>query len=134
MMRTIYTEDHEAFRQSVREFVERVLSPRAEEMIRDHVIPRDIWLEAGRQGFFGFCIPEEFGGAGADDYRFNAVLGEELSHFNAATASCFGIHSDICVPYIVALGTQEQKERWLPGIASGDKIISIGMRDWAHAF
>ena len=129
MMRTIYTEDHEAFRQSVREFVERVLSPRAEEMIRDHVIPRDIWLEAGRQGFFGFCIPEEFGGAGADDYRFNAVLGEELSHFNAATASCFGIHSDICVPYIVALGTQEQKERWLPGIASGEKIISIGMTE-----
>ena len=129
MMRTIYTEDHEAFRQSVREFVERVLSPRAEEMIRDHVIPRDIWLEAGRQGLFGFCIPEEFGGAGADDYRFNAVLGEELSHFNAATASCFGIHSDICVPYIVALGTQEQKERWLPGIASGEKIISIGMTE-----
>ncbi|WP_040158328.1 acyl-CoA dehydrogenase family protein [Mobilicoccus massiliensis] len=129
MLRTTYTEDHEAFRGSAREFVERVLAPRAEEMIREKTIPRDIWLEAGRQGFFGLSIPEQYGGAGADDYRFNAVLAEEFSHFNAATSSCFGIHSDICAPYIVDLGTEEQKQRWLPAIASGEKIISIGMTE-----
>ena len=129
MPRNIYDEDHEAFRASVKEFVDRNLTPRAEEMIREHTIPRDLWLEAGKQGFFGLTIPEEFGGAGIDDYRFNAVLAEELSKFTAAVASCFGIHSDITAPYIVALGTEEQKQRWLPGVAAGEKILSIGMTE-----
>ncbi len=129
MPRNIYTEDHESFRASVREFVERTLKPRTEEMLEQHVIPRDIWLEAGKQGFFSLTVPEEYGGAGIEDYRFNAVLAEELSKFNAATASCFGIHSDITAPYIVALGTEEQKQRWLPGVVSGEKILSIGMTE-----
>ena len=101
--------------------------------IRDRIslksIPRDIWLEAGKQGFLGMDIPEEFGGAGAGDYRFNAVLAEEWGHFNAATAACFGIHADVCPPYIVDLGTQEQKARWLPGMASGELICAIGMTE-----
>jgi alkylation response protein AidB-like acyl-CoA dehydrogenase len=129
MPRNIYDADHEAFRSSVREFVERSLKPRAEEMIREHVIPRDLWIEAGKQGFFGLGIPEEFGGSEVADYRFNAVMAEELAKFNAATSSCFGIHSDITAPYLVALGTQEQKERWLPQVASGEKIMSIGMTE-----
>ncbi|WP_277452199.1 acyl-CoA dehydrogenase family protein [Janibacter sp. DB-40] len=129
MPRNIYEEDHESFRSSVREFVERTLVPRAESMIAEHTIPREVWLEAGKQGFFGLTIPEEFGGVGIDDYRFNAVLGEELAKFNAATSSCFGIHSDITAPYIVALGTEEQKQRWLPGVATGEKILSIGMTE-----
>lgn len=129
MPRRLYDEDHEAFRASVAEFVQRTLVPRTDEMIRDHVIARDIWLEAGRQGFFGLNIPEEFGGAGIEDYRFNAVCAEELAKFNAATASCFGIHSDITAPYVVTWGTQEQKERWLPGVADGTKIMSIGMTE-----
>ncbi|WP_116113887.1 acyl-CoA dehydrogenase family protein [Austwickia chelonae] len=129
MPRNIYSEDHEAFRQSCREFVERTLAPRAEEMINQKLIPREIWEEAGRQGFFGLCIPEEYGGAGIDDYRFNAVLGEELGKFTAAVSSCFGIHSDITAPYLVHLGTDEQKKRWLPGVASGKKIMSIGMTE-----
>ena len=129
MPRNLYNEDHEAFRKSARDFVERTLQPRADEMIRDHVIPRDIWLEAGKQGFLGLDIPEEYGGAGADDYRFNAILAEELAKFTAAVSSCFGIHADVCPPYLVDLGTEEQKQRWLPAIASGEKIISIGMTE-----
>ncbi|MGE9806934.1 acyl-CoA dehydrogenase family protein [Janibacter sp. G1551] len=129
MLRNIYDEDHESFRKSVREFVERTLKPRADEMIREHTIPRDIWLEAGAQGYFGLAIPEEFGGAGIEDYRFNAILAEELAAFNAATASCFGIHSDVTAPYIVAMGTQEQKQRWLPGVVTGEKILAIGMTE-----
>ena len=129
MPRNLYSEEHEDFRASVREFVERSLKPRVEEMINLKSIPRDIWLEAGKQGFFGMDIPEEFGGAGAGDYRFNAVLAEEWGHFNAATAACFGIHAAVCPPYIVDLGTDEQKQRWLPGIASGEKIIAIGMTE-----
>ena len=129
MPRNIYDEDHEALRASAREFIERVMRPRAEEMIELKSIPRDIWQAAGKQGFFGFDIPEEFGGAGVDDYRFNAVVAEEWARFNMATSSCFGIHADVCPPYIVDLGTDEQKQRWLPGIASGELIIGIGMTE-----
>ncbi|MBE7370226.1 acyl-CoA dehydrogenase family protein [Dermacoccus barathri] len=129
MPRNIYDEDHEAFRSSAREFVERTLAPRAEEMIRDHVIARDIWEEAGKQGFFGLCIPEEYGGAGIEDYRFNAIFAEEISKFTAAVASCFGIHSDVTAPYIVSLGTEEQKQKYLPDVAAGKKILAIGMTE-----
>lgn len=129
MPRHIFTEDHEAFRASVREFIDRSMRPRAQEMIEKHCIPRDIWLEAGRQGLLGLSIPEEYGGAGADDWRFNAVLAAENAAFNQATASCFGIHGNVCPPYIVAMGTDEQKQRWLPGIASGEKIVAIGMTE-----
>ncbi len=129
MPRHIYDDDHEALRASAREFVERTLRPRAQQMIDEKSIERDVWKEAGKQGFFGFDIPEEFGGAGVRDYRFNAVLTEEMSRFNAATSSCFGIHADVCPPYIVDLGTDEQKQRWLPGIASGDLIIAIAMTE-----
>ena len=80
MPRNIYLEEHEDFRASVREFVDRNLAPRAEEFIRDHTIPRDVWLEAGKQGFLGLDIPEEYGGAGAGDYRFNAILAEVARH------------------------------------------------------
>ena len=129
MPRHIYDEDHEAFRATVREFVERTLKPRAEEMVRDKSIARDIWQEAGKQGLFGFGIPEEYGGAGSDDYRFNAVAAEEVAAFSAAVSSCFGIHSDVNPPYIVDLGTDEQKQRWLPGMASGDLISAIAMTE-----
>ena len=129
MPRRIYSEDHESFRLSVKEFVDRTLAPRAEEMIKDKVIARDIWLEAGKQGFFGLAIPEEYGGAGVEDYRFNAVFAEEIAKFTAAASSCFGIHCDITAPYIVHMGTPEQKERWLPGAASGEKIMAIGMTE-----
>ena len=129
MPHAMYTEDHEAFRTTVRTFIDRHMRPRAQEMIEGHSIPRELWREAGRQGMFGLCIPEEFGGAGVQDYRFNAVSAQEKASFNQATASCFGIHSDVCPPYLVALGTQAQKERWLPGIAAGETIISIAMTE-----
>jgi alkylation response protein AidB-like acyl-CoA dehydrogenase len=129
MPRNVYGPDHEAFRSSVREFVERTLRPRAEQMLEAKSIDRDIWKEAGKQGLLGLEIPEEFGGAGADDYRFNAVAAEEIAGFNAAVSSCLGIHSDVCPPYIVDLGTDEQKQRWLPGIASGDLICAIAMTE-----
>jgi alkylation response protein AidB-like acyl-CoA dehydrogenase len=129
MPRNLYGPDHEAFRSSVREFVERTLKPRAEQMLEAKSIDRDIWKEAGKQGLLGLEIPEEFGGAGADDYRFNAVAAEEIAGFNAAVSSCFGIHSDVCPPYLVDLGTEEQKQRWLPGMASGDLICAIAMTE-----
>ena len=129
MPRNIYNEDHEAFRSSVREFVGRTLAPRAEEMLAAKSIARDIWKEAGKQGLFGLDIPEEYGGAGAGDYRFNAISAEEIAAFNGAASSCFGIHADVCPPYLVDLGTDEQKQRWLPGMASGDLICAIAMTE-----
>ena len=129
MPRNIYEEDHEAFRSSVKQFIERSMKPRAEEMIEKHEIPRDIFEEAGRQGFLGLAIPEEYGGAGIDDFRFNAVLAEELAKFTAAAASCFGIHAHITAPYIVHLGTEEQKKKYLPDVAAGKKILSIAMTE-----
>lgn len=129
MKRSIYDEDHEAFRASVREFLERSVIPHVEQHAADKAIPREFWLEAGRQGFLGLEIPEEHGGAEAGDYRFNAVLLEELNKVNAALGSCVGIHADITAPYLVELGTEEQRKRWLPGVAAGEILLAIGMTE-----
>ncbi|QYJ03031.1 acyl-CoA dehydrogenase family protein [Nocardioides panacisoli] len=129
MKREIYDEDHEAFRSSVREFLERSVIPDVEQYAVDKAIPRDFWIEGGKNGFWGLEIPEEYGGVGAGDYRFNAVLMEELNKVNAALGSCAGIHADITAPYIVELGTEEQKQRWLPGVASGETLLAIGMTE-----
>ncbi|WP_243058553.1 acyl-CoA dehydrogenase family protein [Nocardioides sp. SR21] len=129
MKRSIYDEDHEAFRASVKEFLDRSVVPHVEQHAADKAIPREFWLEAGKQGFLGLEIPEENGGAGADDYRFNAVVFEELNKVNAALGSCVGIHADITAPYLVELGTEEQKKRWLPGVAAGEILLAIGMTE-----
>ncbi|MDN5745028.1 MAG: acyl-CoA dehydrogenase family protein [Nocardioidaceae bacterium] len=129
MKREIYDEDHEAFRASVKEFVDRSVLPHVDEHIAAKALPREFWLEAGKQGLLGLCIPEEYGGADAGDYRFNAVLQEELGKVAAAYPTCHGIHADITVPYIVELGTAEQKQRWLPGCATGEILTGIGMTE-----
>ncbi|WP_435771457.1 acyl-CoA dehydrogenase family protein [Nocardioides sp. SYSU DS0651] len=129
MKREIYDEDHEAFRASVKEFVDRSVLPNVEQHIADKALPREFWLEAGKQGLLGLEVPEEYGGAEAGDFRFNAVLQEELAKVGAAYPTCHGIHADITAPYIVELGTEEQKQRWLPGVASGDILLAIGMTE-----
>ncbi|WP_028474132.1 acyl-CoA dehydrogenase family protein [Nocardioides alkalitolerans] len=129
MKREIYDEDHEAFRGSVREFLAREVEPHLESYIENKVLPREFWLAAGAQGFLGLEIPEEFGGSGAGDYRFNAVLTEELAHVNMAFASCVGIHADIVAPYLVELTTEQQKKRWLPGVAAGEILTAIAMTE-----
>ena len=86
MKRTIYEEDHEAFRSSVREFLDRQVKPHLEEYVAAKSMPREFWLEAGKQGFLGLEIPDQYGGSEADDYRFNAVLTEELAKVNMALA------------------------------------------------
>lgn len=129
MKRSLYDDDHDAFRASVREFLDREVKPHLESHAEDKALPREFWLAAGKQGFLGLEIPEEYGGVGAGDYRFNAVLFEELSHVNAALGSCLGIHADITAPYLVELGTDEQKQRWLPGVSSGEILLAIGMTE-----
>src|SRR4051812_21448456 len=101
MKRTIFEPEHEAFRESAREFVTRHIVPREEKFIEQRSIDRDIWLEAGRNGFLGLEVPESYGGSAAEDYRFNTVLGEEMSRASAAVNSCLGIHFDVVAPYLV---------------------------------
>ncbi|GEP37534.1 putative acyl-CoA dehydrogenase (FadE) [Nocardioides psychrotolerans] len=129
MKREIYDEDHESFRASVKEFLDRSVVPHVEQHAIDKALPREFWLEAGKQGFLGLEIPEQYGGAEAGDYRFNAVMAEELSKVNAALGSCWGIHADITAPYIVGLCNDEQKQRWLPGVAAGEMLLAIGMTE-----
>ncbi|MFS3127489.1 acyl-CoA dehydrogenase family protein [Nocardioides sp. Bht2] len=129
MKRTIYDADHESFRDSVAAFLDREVKPHLEEHATNKALPREFWLGAGAQGFLGLEIPEAYGGSEAGDYRFNAVLTEELNKVNAALGSCVGIHADITAPYLVELGTEEQKQRWLPGVASGEILLAIGMTE-----
>jgi alkylation response protein AidB-like acyl-CoA dehydrogenase len=129
MKRDIYDEDHESFRESARTWIERSVLPNAEKYIQEKSLPREFWLEAGAQGMLGLAIPEEYGGAGAEDFRFNAVLTEEMAKVGAWMPTCVGIHADITAPYIVELGTEEQKQRWLPGVASGEILLGIGMTE-----
>jgi acyl-CoA dehydrogenase len=127
MKREIYTEDHDDFRSAVRTWIERDVLPHTDEYIAAKALPREFWLKAGENGFLGLSLDEEYGGAG--DFRFNAVLEEELAKVGAAYPTCVGIHTDITAPYINELGTPEQKERWLPGVASGEILLAIGMTE-----
>ncbi|MEU6261147.1 acyl-CoA dehydrogenase family protein [Streptomyces sp. NPDC047043] len=129
MKRTVFDKDHESFREVVRTFAERTLAPRHEEMLERKSIARDIWREAGELGILGLSVPEEYGGSGAGDFRFNAVADEELAGFSFGVGANFALHTDTCPPYLVELGTEEQKHRWLPGVASGDLITAIGMTE-----
>ncbi|RSN53182.1 acyl-CoA dehydrogenase family protein [Actinomadura sp. WAC 06369] len=129
MRRTVFETDHELFRESVREFVERTLLPLDEDIRDERMLRREVWLEAGRQGFLGMQVPAEFGGQDAGDFRFNAVIGEELARVAVAYNSIFSIHIDICAPYLLELATDEAKKKWLPGFCSGETITAIGMTE-----
>ncbi|MFR9801166.1 acyl-CoA dehydrogenase family protein [Pseudonocardia sp. RS010] len=130
MKRTLYESDHEAFRESFRKFVEVEIAPHDEQWNRDSIVPREVFAEAGKNGFLGMDVPEEYGGGGVEDFRFNAVVIEELMR-----AGCGGsglgltLHNDICMPYFLTYANEEQKKRWLPGIASGELITAIAMTE-----
>ncbi len=129
MERVIFSEDHHAFRASAKEYCDRSLVPRMEQFLEEKTIDRAAWLEAGKQGFLGLDVPEEYGGSSVGDYRFNAVFAEEVSKVSASLSSCFGIHYDCAAPYLVDLGTEEQKQRWLPKFCSGEYVAAIGMTE-----
>jgi alkylation response protein AidB-like acyl-CoA dehydrogenase len=128
--RGLYGPDHEAFRDVVRAYVEREVTPNQARWEARHLVDRQAWLAAGKQGLIGLPIPEEFGGAGTGDYRYRCVVMEELARVCAASLSSgFGLQDDIAVPYLVDLGTPEQKARWLPPMAAGECIGAIAMTE-----
>ncbi|SNR81227.1 acyl-CoA dehydrogenase family protein [Blastococcus mobilis] len=129
MKRDLYTADHEAFRQVVREFVAREVTPNLERWDQQRLIDRDVWLAAGKQGILGLTAPEHLGGAGGD-YRFRMVVHEELGKaFASSLASSFSLQDDILIPYVVELGTEQQQQRWLPPMIAGELIMAVAMTE-----
>ncbi len=130
MRRSLFDPEHEEFRDSVRRFVQRDVVPHAAEWDRAGIVPRELYLTAGKAGFLGMAVPERFGGGGVDDFRFNMVLAEEIEYAGVG-AACLGmtLHNDICLPYFLSYCDDEQQQRWLPGIASGELITAIGMTE-----
>ena len=130
MQRTIFTEEHQMFRDSVRHFVEKEIVPYYEQWEKDGIVSRNLWLKAGQQGFLGFNVPEEYGGAGVDDYSYSVIFSEETTRVGAVSAgSGIGLHNDIVIPYILAYANEEQKRRWLPGMCRGELITAIAMTE-----
>src|SRR3954452_1715701 len=130
MRRTLYEADHEAFRETVRTFVAKEIAPHDTEWNGAGIVPRSLFTSAAAQGLIGWAIPEEFGGGGQPDFRFNAVLIEELWAAGvAASGKGLTLTNDVCLPYFLDLATTEQKQRWLPGIASGKLVTAIAMTE-----
>ena len=130
MLRRPYEADHEAFRAVVREFVAREVVPHQQRWETEHLVDRHVWVAAGKQGILGTPVPEEYGGGGRPDFRFRCVVMEELARVGAASLSSgFALQDDIAGPYVVDLGTPEQKARWLPPMASGEAVAAIAMTE-----
>ncbi|WP_116999589.1 acyl-CoA dehydrogenase family protein [Desertimonas flava] len=130
MLRTLFDDTHDQFRAAFRTFLEREAVPHHERWEADGIVDRQFFKQAGASGFIGMDVPEEFGGGGIKDFRFNAVIAEEIQRAGVNSAGLgLTLHNDICMPYFLDLGTDEQKQRWLPGIASGELITAVAMTE-----
>lgn len=125
-----YTADHDDYRASVREFVRREVQPHYLTWDEDRLTPRSAWEAAGANGILGLAVPEQYGGGGEPDFRYPMVVAEELAAVGA-TSYCLGLRlqDDIVLPYLLDLCTDEQKQRWLPGAASGELVLAIAMTE-----
>jgi len=120
--------EHDAFRQSVRAFCEKQIAPHHKEWEEAGIVDRGLWLEAGKQGLLGTDVPEQYGGGGVKDFRYNCVVAEEVVRVGGSGVG-FTLHNDVVAPYLLKLGTEEQKQRWLPGFCSGELITAIAMTE-----
>src|SRR5689334_10768896 len=120
--------EHDAFRDSVRAFCEKHIAPHHAEWEKDGIVPREVWLEAGKQGLLGTDVPEQYGGGGVKDFRYNSVISEEVVRVGGSGVG-FMLHNDVVAPYLLKLATDEQKDRWLPGFCSGELITAIAMTE-----
>ncbi|HZZ46522.1 MAG TPA: acyl-CoA dehydrogenase family protein [Pseudonocardia sp.] len=128
MQRTIFTEDHDAFRDLARTFAEREVQPYHEQWEEDGQVSREVWLAAGKAGLLGMDVPEEFGGGGVPDFRYQAIVSEEMVRIGASGVG-FSLQNDVVAPYLLRLANDEQKRRWLPGFCSGEIITAIAMTE-----
>ncbi|PTB21770.1 acyl-CoA dehydrogenase [Trinickia symbiotica] len=125
--RSLFSAEHEIFRESVRRFIETEIAPFHMEWEQQGIVPRGIWEAAGRAGLLGCSIPEEYGGAGGD-HLFDFVLVEELARAGV-TGPGFAVHNEMVMPYILAFGTEEQKRHWLPKMVRGEVIGALGLTE-----
>ncbi|MEU6577916.1 acyl-CoA dehydrogenase family protein [Streptomyces sp. NPDC046805] len=128
MRRTVFNEDHEAFRRTLRDFIEKEVVPVHHEWEEAGHPPRDFYRRLGELGVLGIQVPEEFGGAGERSFGYAAVVAEETSRAGVSFGNS-SVHANLILPYLLTYATPEQKERWLPGFASGDLMTAIAMTE-----
>jgi alkylation response protein AidB-like acyl-CoA dehydrogenase len=126
--RRIFTDEHEAFRETMRRFVADEVVPHHARWERDGQVPPELWKKAGALGILCTDVPAEYGGGGIQDFRYNVIVTEELARMGASGVG-FPLHNDVVVPYLLALATDEQKQRWFPGMCSGETITAIAMTE-----
>jgi acyl-CoA dehydrogenase len=126
--RTIFTPEHDDFREAVRAFIAKEAVPHSEQWEQAGMVDRSFWSKAAALGFVGFAAPEEHGGLGVRDFRFNAILDEEMS-YAGAVGDNFSLQNDVLAPYLVEFTTPEQQARWLPGFTGGELVAAIAMSE-----
>jgi alkylation response protein AidB-like acyl-CoA dehydrogenase len=128
--RTLYESDHEAYRETVREFLSREVAPHQDDWDRDHWIDRGVFARAAKAGIYALQVDEEYGGAGEHDYRYRMVVSEEIARINALSFGLtISLQDDLVLHYLLDLTNDEQKQRWLPGIAAGETIGALAMTE-----
>ncbi|NBN89185.1 MAG: acyl-CoA dehydrogenase [Actinobacteria bacterium] len=128
--RTIFDETHDQFRAAFRGWLDDRVVPNHEEWERDGITPRDLWFDAGKQGFLGLTVPESYGGGGTNDYRFASIMTEEIGTTGViGSGNGITLHNDIVLPYYLELANDEQKKRWLPGMCTGELIGALGITE-----
>ncbi|MET8651118.1 acyl-CoA dehydrogenase family protein [Nocardia aurea] len=128
MRRDLFTEDHEAFRQLVRGFIEKQIAPNYAQWEKDGQMPREIFREMGGLGILGFALPEEYGGGGSRDYRYNVILQEEAARA-LVTLGTVRTQLDVILPYFLEYADAAQRERWFPGMAAGELLTAVAMTE-----
>ena len=126
--RAMFDDEHEAFRDAVGTFLDKEVVPHHEQWEADGIVDRDAWTKAGAQGLLGLQLDEEYGGGGTDDFRYNAVIGEEMTR-RGVYGAAYTLFNDMIVPYLAAAATEEQKQRWFPGLCAGELIAAIAMSE-----
>ncbi|MEU8352504.1 MULTISPECIES: acyl-CoA dehydrogenase family protein [unclassified Streptomyces] len=128
MRRTVFNEDHEAFRETIRDFIASEVVPVYDQWLEAGQAPRDFYYKLGELGVFGIEVPEEYGGAGETSFKFQAVITEECARAGVSFGGS-GVHTGLCLPYLLAYATDEQKKRWLPDFVSGAAMYAIAMTE-----
>ncbi len=128
MDRTLFEPEHDLFRESYRKFLDQHVAPHHAKWEEQNIVDRGVWVEAGKQGFLGTAVPEEYGGGGVKDFRYNTIVTEETTR-GGYSGIGFTLHNDVVAPYLIELTNEEQKQRWLPGFSSGELITAIAMTE-----
>ena len=126
--RTIFEPEHALFRESYRAFLDKHVAPYHDQWEKDKIVDRGVWLEAGKQGFLGMAVPEEYGGGGDPDFRYNTIVVEETVAGRYSGLG-FSLHNDVVAPYLLHQTNEEQKQRWLPHFCTGEMITAIAMTE-----